>query len=220
MEIAVSEPTKDHPTAELIMEVGEAIVDVAVSNETLRDFPIVGWAFKIAKSLDDVRSRMLTKKITKFLNEPSLIAAVEAREMSGRLLSNDEHAREVGETLLMVLDNATDMSKPRLLGKAYAAYLDGAIDRFALTMIAHVISISFIEDLDLFDQSRSELISNDTFWKDRLASSGLFAPYFSGALNSGGTGPTGFNFTPLGNTYLSVLIHADQATQRHQSHFS
>lgn len=204
----MSEAKKDRPTAELLMEVGEAVLDVTIANETLSNFPVVGWAFKTAKALDDVRSRMLTNKIAKFLNEPSLLAALEAREMSGRLLSEDEYANQVGETLLMVLDNVTDMSKPVLLGKAYAAYLDAAIDRFALTMIAHVINISFIDDLELFARARSEPISNQSFWKERLANSGLFLPYFSGAL--GDAGPTGFNFTPLGNNYLTVLIHADR----------
>lgn len=202
----MSELKKDRPTAELFMELGEAGVDLALTNEALRELPIVGWGFKVAKALDDVRSQLLARKIAKFLNEPSLVAAVEARKMSGRLLSDEKYAEEIGSTLLMVLDKVTDLSKPCLLGKAYAAYLDGVIDKFALTMIAHVIDVSFIEDLEMFSQARFGPVGNQTFWKDRLTSSGLFVQHFSGALNS--AGPTGFNFTPLGNTYLNVLIHA------------
>jgi hypothetical protein len=180
------------------MTVGEAGVDLIVENPAVRELPVVEWAFKVVKAIDGTKSWLLTRKIAKFLSEPSLVAAAEAYKMRDKVLQEEQYAQEVGETLLMVLDKVTDMSKPVLLAKAYAAYLTGDIDRYRLLMMAHVIDISALMDLEQFIEARFQEVGNETFWKERLANSGLFVAQTS--VTYGGAG-TKFYMSPLGNTY-------------------
>lgn len=207
----MSELKKDRPATELLMNVGEAGVDLIVENPAVRELPVVEWAFKVVKAIDGTKSWLLTRKIAKFLSEPSLAAAAEAYKMRDKVLQDEKYAQEVGDTLLMVLDKVTDMSKPVLLAKAYAAYLTGDIDRYRLLMIAHVIDISALMDLEQFIEARFQDVGNETLWKDRLANSGLFEVHFSGGL-SGGPGPR-FYMSPLGNTLIQILHLAEQHTQ-------
>lgn len=100
----MNKPKKSGPLLEAISEIVEAGVDFAVSNEAIVAVPIVGAAYKIVQALDDYRARILRTKLERFLTEPSLHAAAEARKLSNALLVDDEHDQEIGETLLLVLD--------------------------------------------------------------------------------------------------------------------
>jgi hypothetical protein len=126
---------KNRPMVELIANAGETTADLFVSNPALKELPVVDWAFKVIKAFDGFRSWLLARKIEKFLSEPSLIKAAEANKMRERVLFDEDYAQDVGETLLMVLDKVTDFSKPVLLAKSYAAFLDGEIDQYALAML-------------------------------------------------------------------------------------
>jgi hypothetical protein len=202
---------KNRPMVELIANAGETATDLFVSNPALKELPVVDWAFKIIKAFDGFRSWLLARKIEKFLSEPSLIKAAEASKMRERVMVDENYAQDVGETLLMVLDKVTDFSKPVLLAKCYAAFLDDEIDQYALAMLVHVIDISAIRDLEQFIQqyveNPSEHQSEDTLWRARLASSGLFSVYFSGALGGGGGG---YDLAPLGATLIEVLKYTGQ----------
>lgn len=208
----MSKSSTDRPVAELLTNVVEAGADLLVTNEAVRELPIVDWVFKIMKAVEGTKSWLLTRKIARFLSEPSLVAAAVAYKLRDKVLEDEQYAQEVGETLLMVLDKVTDMSKPVLLAKAYAAYLTGDIDRYRLLMIAHVIDISALMDLEQFIEARFQDMGNETRWKDRLANSGLFEIHFSGGL-SGGPAPKIY-MSSLGNTLIQILHLAEQSTQR------
>lgn len=165
---------KDRATSELFLELGEVAADLITKNEAVREIPVVGWAFKIAKAMEDIRSKLLTKKIGVFLSEPHLIAAVERLNARQKILDDDEHAAEVGEILLMVLDNVTDFDKPKLLALSYASYLDNVVVKEELLMIAHAIAISANNDLKKFVRNPESVRTGDGEWQERLVNSGLY----------------------------------------------
>lgn len=199
----------NRPIVELLSNISESGVDLLVSNPALRELPVVDWAFKVVKAFDGFRSWMLARKIEKFLAEPSLIAAAEARQMRAKVFEDDSYAQEVGETLLMVLDKVTDFSKPVLLAKCYAAFLNNQIDQYALSMLTHAIDISAVRDLEQFIEqyiiSPTQLVPDDTLWRHRLASSGLFRSYYSSVLSGG---DVAYELAPLGSTLIEVLEQA------------
>lgn len=197
---------KEKPVTELLLEVGESAIDLVTDNDAVRDIPVVGWAFKVARALDDIRSNLLARKIAKFMSDPSLLAAVNAQEESSRIHLNNEHANEVGETLLMVLDKVTDFSKPALLAKAYASYLDGIIDKELLLMLAHIIDISSKIDLQHFIERGRNTSTNSGAWEERLVHTGLFELDYA-SVTYGGAAAT--SITPLGKALYRVLDHCE-----------
>jgi len=134
---------------EAFLEGGEAIADLLINNEALEAVPVVGTAFKLSRGLTDLRSRALSAKLLKFLTEPSLIRSIEAGRARDRL-NKDEYRGVVGEALFLTLDKVTDLKKPALLGRAFAAYLDAVIDTETLLALAHAVDLAFVRDLEYF----------------------------------------------------------------------
>lgn len=52
---------------EAFLEGGEAAIDLMTENEAVKAVPVVGTAIKLLKGFDDMRSRALAAKLTKFL---------------------------------------------------------------------------------------------------------------------------------------------------------
>lgn len=193
---------RDIPTAEFLLEMGELAVDMITTTDVVKEFPVVGSAFKAVKAMDDVRSHLLARKIDRFLSEPNLVTTVAARRARGRIVEDDDHARQVGETLLMVLDKVTDFDKPVLLAKVYAGYLDGAVERDMLLLIVHAIDISSSVDLQRFIDEVLGMASEPVGWKERLVHAGLFKLGYH-TVQFGGTAST--SPTAIGDTLRRVI---------------
>lgn len=159
---------------EAFLEGGEAIIDLATENEAVKAVPVIGTAVKLLKGMDDMRSRALAAKLTKFLTEPALQSETIRAKLRAGISTSDEEARKVGESLLLVLDRMTDMDKPSLLAKVFVAYLDEVISESELRRIAQALNAAFIDDLlalQDWDESLHPKYGNE--WKQLLAGSGL-----------------------------------------------
>lgn len=183
---------------EAFAENSEALLDLAVDNEAVKAVPVVGTLFKLLKGYQDLSSRILAGKLQKFLSEPSLRNALEARKLRQQILQNPEEAQEIGELLFLTLDKVTDMTKPTLLAKAYASYLIDEIDRFTFEAITHVLNISFLRDVQAFLASPNP--PNDTLWKERLTSVGLLE-----VESETYDGDVIYQETPLGAAFLHAV---------------
>lgn len=184
---------------EAFMEGAEAALDLIVESDAIKAVPVVGTAFKLLKGLDDLRSRSLMGKLYKFLNEPALRDAIEARQLHEEILNNPGREQEIGEMLFLVLDKVTDMTKPALLARAYASYLNKEIDGFALESVAHAINIAFVRDLLEFLNNLRGL--DNTLWQQRLAAVGLL----SVVEESWNHTVTEYQVTPLGATFRHAI---------------
>ena len=162
---------RDRNFFEMFGEGFEAALDLAIDNEAIKAVPIVGTAFKLLKGIDDIRSRVLVSKLHRFLSEPSLRAAMEARTIRDEILNTPGRDQEIGETLFLTLEKVTDMTKPVLLANAYASYISGDIEPLTFEAIAHAIDVSFLRDLLQFLER--DALSCDEVCLERLAAVGL-----------------------------------------------
>lgn len=159
---------------EAFLEGSEAIIDLATDNEAVKAVPVVGTAIKLLKGFDDVRSRALAAKLTKFLTEPALQSEKIRAKLRAGISASDEEARKVGESLFLVLDRMTDLDKPSLLAKVFVAYLDEVVSESDLRRIAHAMDAAFIDDLlslQEWEETLHPKYGNE--WKQPLAGSGL-----------------------------------------------
>jgi len=197
---------QDRNFLEAFLTNAEAVVDALTDNEAVRAVPVVGTAFKLCKGFDDVRSRALAAKLSKFLTEPAMRTGVTAEKLQQKILADTVEANRVGETLFLVIDKLTDLEKPLVLARAYVAYLDDVLPASDLKRIARAIDMAFAEDLFAFlNAEESELsermddpMDSKRLWMRPLEPSGLTSSNVGRA--PPGAARTSRTVTQLGHT--------------------
>jgi hypothetical protein len=193
------------PIIQLSAEAAEIVADV-ISSETVAAIPVVGTAFSVVRAMDAIRERILQQKLLAFLKEPSLAKAAEARRLRNAIYQDEEKAAQIGTTLLLVLDKVTDLKKPELLGKVYAAYLSDEIDAESVLRLAHAIDMAATWDLVTFIEAPTTqgFLTDD--WAQRLSSTGLMKASPSGAI---GAPNLYFKNSALGNMLLRAVKYVN-----------
>nr|WP_315222204.1 hypothetical protein [uncultured Duganella sp.] len=182
------------------LQTGESMLDTLSSNEVVRAVPVLNLAVGLLKTVDDVRSAALKAKLLAFISDERLRDSIQAQKIRARLESED--AERLGETIFLTLDKVTDLKKPVLLAKVFAAYLDGRIELRVVLLLAHAIDIAFVGDLEYFIDRRGSAAPDEMLAVERLASAGLFDFYVSNEL---GGGDKHYQLSPMGTSFLYAL---------------
>ena len=98
------EDQADVERADLVEECGQWLVEVLVSDEVLKHFPIVKTFVAAVKAVGTVRDAILLKKIQAVLDSLSDLAPAERATMVQRLEADPAYKRKVGVHLIELLD--------------------------------------------------------------------------------------------------------------------
>jgi hypothetical protein len=189
-----------------------------IDNEVVKAVPVIGTAVKLLKGVDDMRSRMLAAKLSRFLSEPSLRDALEGRSLRNDMLKTTSKDEEIGATLFMIIDKVTDMNKPVLLSKLFAAYLDQLFDRDFFLILVHAVDLSAIGDLqEMVSSGRNQVLdtgrepaSHESTVRmlrlERLASSGLYRS----RINMEFPHNLQYHLSPVGSAFLAAIEHCSR----------
>ncbi|MAF77268.1 MAG: hypothetical protein CME60_03845 [Halobacteriovoraceae bacterium] len=168
-------------------------------SDTLREIPVLKTIVAALKAGMSYNDKILVKKMASFLYELRDSSPEERRKMISDL-ENVGYSNKVGEKLLLILDKADDMKKPKLLGIVFKKYLEGKIDIETLLRISNGVTKIDIIDLeelkryyiDIKSEIRPESVMN-------LATSGFvdFSPAIGGRL--------GTNRNNLGIAFVNIL---------------
>ena len=192
--------SNDKNFLEAALESSEVFADILIDNDALASFPVIGVAFKVAKGIDDIRSRILIHKIARFINNPALQTTKAREELKLKALSQSSEVESIGECLFLVLENMTALSKADLLAKCFAAYLDNVISSSELRRLAYAINLAFEDDLHLFF---NHAVLPRLIWLQRLVPCGL-ARFKLPAV----VGEVEFEESSLGHTFRKAYSHA------------
>jgi hypothetical protein len=135
-----------------IKDVGTTLVDSILApileHSILESIPVVGIAFKMAKTGAAIRDRLFLKKLGRFLLELQDIAASE-RATFVEELDNDPVAKQkVGENLILLLDRFDDVQKASLLGQFFKLYMNSRFDYHVFRRYSMVIDRAYLPDLE------------------------------------------------------------------------
>ena len=97
----------------------------------------------------DVRDYLFLKKLVRFLVALQEVEAEDRRDFQKRIEEDKGFRKRVGENVLLLLDRADDMAKPDLLGKAFLAFLSGAVTFEQFSRMAAGIDRCLLLDLKL-----------------------------------------------------------------------
>lgn len=186
-----------------IAENAEVVYDFLIQNEAVKAVPIFSTAVRLLEGADDIRSRLLKAKISRFVTEPCLIRSAESGEMFEKLRDDEKFSESVGETLFLTLEKVPDLQKPKILARLFASYLCGNIDRDALLALTHSVDVSSIVDLEKFIIRENAAAPDRTGWKVRLAASGLMMGIIHGEV---GDTKMVYFISGLGEQFLKAIL--------------
>lgn len=168
--------TKEHDMAEkgvmdslgaIGIEFGEIVIDSFMKDGLLRDIPIIGTAFSVAKLITGVSDIILLKNITVFMRELDFKSDDERDEFKKKYLNLNDFKR-IGEKIILFLNAADDEKKIRWLTKALRILVDNEIneeDFLRLTMIIKNSFPDYVEELRHF-KTNKEIASDKGIVKD------------------------------------------------------
>ncbi|MDY0044650.1 MAG: hypothetical protein RBS82_08290 [Syntrophales bacterium] len=87
------------------------------------------------------------KKIAIFLSKISDASAEERKKFAARF-ENDEDCRRFGEAVLLLLERAEDMEKPRIIGRIMRVAVEGHIDLARAMRLSAIVDRCYLQDLD------------------------------------------------------------------------
>jgi hypothetical protein len=132
---------------DIIIEAADLALDAALSKGVLEKIPVFGWLVKGYGVVTTIQDRLFLKQVTLFLQGSSEITEDERGQFRERMVSDPSYCRNVGETLVLLLDRQEDFEKAFMLGKAFVGYVKGLIQYETFLRLAAAIDQAFINDL-------------------------------------------------------------------------
>ena len=187
-----------------------------------KDIPVIGTAVSLFKAGKSFKDYLLMGKLSTFLEE---LEDQESIEEFVEKLSKDEHANELGQKIMLLLDSVYDEKKPILIARAFKGYLKGWINKPTLVKIFHSISLIDIPELEELDSvygdddllkrmEKYDIFLPQSEELQHLALCGLMAFEFGHSDlhkdNEGAKG--GFTTNYLGQIFYDVVIKTTQSS--------
>jgi hypothetical protein len=157
-------------------------VDVVLDNEIVRELPIVHWLVALSRGVISYREQRFAKKLIRLLFGVGRPTESDIAQWKQRL-TNDRGARETGDVILSVVDNATSAWKAELVGRMWRSYLDGDCDQESFRRIIEMINNALTDDLRYLLEHWDPIASNPVV--DRLVAVGLLSSRGMSLLNAG-----------------------------------
>jgi hypothetical protein len=209
------ETLRSSELSEIIEDIGELGLDQALQDGILRDVPIVKWVLGIGKTAVAVRDYFLIRKIFRFFRSLSEVEPEERLKILGKIESDEEYQRRVGEIIVMLLDRYDHLDKAYLMAKVFCAYGREQISLDEFLRISTSIDRAFIIDLnDLLDYFAADEIDISVKRTTRRAKRNLYTSDFSDFYvltdeefkRSGLQYPQVYHFSSLGRKFAEIIL--------------
>ena len=206
-------PRKEKRTElEAALETGELVADAMMCGDVIADVPVIGTAFKLLRAADTIRDRLFAQKLSGFLSSLNDIPPEVHDRLKHKVAASREEAQKVGETLLMVVEQITDLNKPILLAELFLAYVDGVITSQELRRLCQSVTVAFHDDINELLKLHKVPERSETGWMQSLAPSGLSRAIGGRTFNEIGT--IYYEVTTLGNKLRTAHFHGRKYTNK------
>jgi len=178
----------------------EVAVDSILENGVLKDIPVIGSIVGLYKGFIGIREVIFIKKVATFLSALSDIPAQEREDMFVKLEKDGKKRQDVGEAVLLILDQVDDYQKARLLGVLLKSLSKSLLDYVTFKRFSSIINSGFIEDIKSLPMFRNEHDSPAALY---LQSQGLV--YTNNMWFGEGIPQLNYTITPMGALLCDVL---------------
>lgn len=115
----------------------------------LKDIPIFGTLYKIAKAGSNVRDILFARKLAKFLYQLGDIPQETRCRFVKSIRDKSDQCQKVGEGVILLLERSDDMEKPKIIGKLFSNFVLSRIDLETFFRLAQIVDRSHLPDLKL-----------------------------------------------------------------------
>lgn len=114
--------------ADISVDIAEVSIDSLLKDGLLKDLPIVGTMYSLAKFGANIHDRLFLKKILSFLRELQNVNPAKRQKIIEEINSSKKYRVKVGEKLLYILDSCDDHVTAENVAKLFDAFLKSEID--------------------------------------------------------------------------------------------
>lgn len=133
-------------TAEALAGLADTSLDAAIESGALNGIPVIGLVTGGLKAARDIRAEFLVRKLGRFLSAATELTRDERADFYLGF-SSEAQRDEFGASLLVLIERAEDLDKPRILGRLLVACARGAFSRADLLRMSKMVDRSYTEDL-------------------------------------------------------------------------
>lgn len=167
------ETIKADETRDLLAEGTAAVIDALSDPEFTGQIPVAGLVAKTYQASKSIRERMRIKKLAKFLEYSSQMSEEEKNKFAAQF-ENADKEEEFGEQVLVLIEQAEETEKPKIIGKLLVAHAKGHYDLPTYMRLSKMVSRAFIEDFQYLENMRH----NSPQQKDSNIEQGLYLAGF------------------------------------------
>ena len=163
----------DKGMMDMLADLGEGALDLALDEGALKEIPVVGSLVKLYKIGMGVKEHLFLKKLLRFLHQLYSVSDEDRERFREHLSENPKFRNNVGEKIILLLERADEMEKADLIGKAFAAYLQGRIDYEQFMKMAAGIDRGLMSDLLQLARMDKSYLRTEEQWGTNLMAAGL-----------------------------------------------
>lgn len=147
LEIALVETIKSEELRDIASDNLEIILDLVLNDGPVKDVPILGTLINIIGAYKNIRDMLFARKIGKFLFELKGCSQPKRKELVLRLGITRGSEKNIGETILMLLERLDDIEKPTIIGRLFVLCAEGSINESILFRLCNTVERTYIGDL-------------------------------------------------------------------------
>jgi hypothetical protein len=146
----LTETIKDDNFQDVMVDLGETAVDSVLNEGVLKDIPILGSVFGLAKTTMSIQDKLFTKKILTFLIQLKNTEVESRKKQIEKIGTNPKYKTKVGEKLLYIIEKCEDTEKAAYIGKLFQCYIEEKLDYEDFLRASKCIELTFLYDLKRF----------------------------------------------------------------------
>jgi len=131
----------------IIVDNSEILLDSLITNEILKEIPVIGTSIKLIKGVNNIRDQIYLNKIKYFLKNVGELTVSQKKRLIKESKKDSKRRTKFGESLFTTIEQADSLTKIEYLAITFEAFLNSDIDDKELRHICHAINRCFIDDL-------------------------------------------------------------------------
>jgi hypothetical protein len=163
----------------------EVMLDAAQDDGILKDLPVIGTLFSIGRLASSISDWMFLNKMSRFACQLATVPEKEFRAFREKINADPKFRDRVGKNVLLLIERADDIEKPPLLGRAFAALIEGKVTEEQFRRMAAGINVALMDDINRLIEIKHTNFSSS--WASGLMSAGLARIAVSAAMGSNAT---------------------------------
>ena len=202
----LTETIKDDNFQDVITDLGETALDAVLDEGVLKEIPILGSFFGLAKATMSIQDKLFTKKILTFLLQLKNTDTDSRRKQVEKIDRDPEYKTKVGEKLLYIIDKCEDNEKAIYLGQLFQCYIEEKIDYEDFLRASKCIELTFLHDLKRFIKEKWDNMEMEE--AGDLVGSGLMTAIYSSGdqtWDEVGKGSLKVKVSPIGKKIQQLL---------------